>query len=174
MPALHLGVHEFPYAGVFTAMTPGMHRPGWVRPVRSKTLSKAQRAYGTGRDTGMVASILEAKYGIMQAWWDNRKQSVIIPAIEHSVKGALINIWNGQPGEVRLESAAILRLTEDFQDSLSMRKYDAWIGKPRVPTKAAEGAVSYRFKSGRNPKGERPSFVNTGLYQSSFVMWMDR
>lgn len=178
MPTLNLGVHDAAYAAIFTTMTPNLQRPGWMRRVtiHTKTLSRAQRAYGTGRTTGQIASILEARYGIMRAYYDNRKANVILPAIERSVKGALINIMNGQPGVVAMETAAMFRITEDFQEALSMKRFDSWIsrgGTYPVPTLASQGGVSMRHKSGfTKGKLSRPSFINTGFYQSSFVTWM--
>jgi hypothetical protein len=77
-----------------------------------------------------------------------------------------------------MPAEAMSHIGEAFKDSISLKKYDEWIGGNKVPTKASlptakrPGGISHRFKSGHT-KGARPSFRNTGLYQSSFAAWMD-
>jgi hypothetical protein len=46
------------------------------------------------------------------------------------------------------------------------------LGYPGVPTKASLDGVSHRFKNKRGAPG-RPSFSDTGLYEDSFVAWID-
>ena len=44
---------------------------------------------------------------------------------------------------------------------------------PGVPTLAARHGVNHRLKHPYRKRAARPSFVDTGLYQSSFKAWID-
>jgi hypothetical protein len=44
-------------------------------------------------------------------------------------------------------------------------------GAPGVPTEAALKGVNHRLKSKKGTR--RPSFVDTGLYESSFKVWSE-
>jgi hypothetical protein len=179
MTTLYLGVREMPYAAVFE---PPQQQYEWAKRalVREHSLAQAQKAYGSGgKTTGQVAGFLEARYKIMRVFYEHEKARVIIPAIMTSVKGAVINVMNGQPGTIDIAAEGMNLIGEAFKDSLTEQKYDAWIGGGKVPTKASlptktrKGGISHRFKTGVNPKGARPSFVDTGLFRSSFIAWMD-
>jgi hypothetical protein len=64
-------------------------------------------------------------------------------------------------------------IEERFKDFLSLQEMDK-LGVPGVPTEAAKKGKSSRFKRRRSKGGApRPSFIDTGLYQSSFKAWVD-
>lgn len=155
---LVLGVHDIPYAAQFRA---GSARRG---------KSKAQQGYGRNRTTGDVAEILEAKYHVMKTFTE-MAGSGIARAIEKSVTGSIINVVNGQPGPIVIEAQALSDIETAFKRSLSAKAYDGII--QGVPTQASLGGVSHRFKRPYARRPSRPSFINTGLYQSSFAAWTE-
>jgi hypothetical protein len=158
MTTLVLGVHDIAYGAQFSS--------GGSR--RSK--SRAQAAYGKGKTTGDIAQILEARYGIMRTFYEMNKTD-IASALEKSMVGSVINIVNGQPGPIKADAQAMSDIEMAFKQSLSMRAYDGVI--KGVPTKASLGGVSSRFKQPGARRPARPSFINTGLYQSSFTAWTE-
>jgi hypothetical protein len=160
MTTLVLGVHDMAYAAQFHAST----------GARKKGVSKAQAAYGKGQTTGDVAQILEARYGIMRTFFDMNRDD-IVRAVERSMVGSVINIVNGQPGPIAPEAQAMSDIETAFKQSLSNRAYDGAI--KNVPTQAAERGVSHRFKKPYARRASRPSFIDTGLYQSSFTAWTE-
>ena len=158
MTTLVLGVHDMAYGAQFSS--------GGSR--RSK--SRAQSAYGKGKTTGDIAQILEAKYHIMQTFYDMNKTD-IASALEKSMVGSIINMVNGQPAPVMADAQAMSDIETAFKQALSMRAFDGVI--PGVPTQASLGGRSSRFKRPGAKRGARPSFINTGLYQSSFTAWTE-
>jgi hypothetical protein len=170
MATLHLGVHDIAYAAAFAPPSPGKRvLPKGFRRIRTK--SKAQQAYGSGKTTGDIAEILESRYKIMRVFFDMEKAPVIIPAVVDSMKGAVVNMMMGQPGPMVPTAQAMETIKTRFKTNLSMRRYD---GKIRgVPTEAARLGVSHRFKRPYARRPERPSFIDSGLYQSSFTAWME-
>ena len=160
MMQLVLGVHDMGYAAQFHTSA------GAVK--RGK--SKAQAAYGKGKTTGDVAQILEAKYHIMRTFFDMNSKD-IATAIEKSMVGSVINMVNGQPGPIKPDAQAMSDIETAFKQALSMRAFDGVING--VPTQASLGGVSHRFKRPYAKRAARPSFINTGLYQSSFAAWTE-
>jgi hypothetical protein len=133
------------------------------------------RASGRGKTTGQVAQELEARYGIVQAFYDGEGGDAILGMIGDSVVEAMVNVIHeavekipgatvvsigkphtgnaGRPTTPRISQSQLSQIEAMFRDSLSQAKYDGLIHG--VPTKAATRA-------------SRPSFVDTGLYQRSF------
>jgi hypothetical protein len=129
--------------------------------------------------TGDVAEILEKKYGVMGAYFDNNKTK-IIKAMENSVAGALNNLMAGGPTGVSPFASAESFIDADFRQFLSSSEIEK-LGIPGVPTQAALNGISHRFKNPRYKivKGKkvrrprRPSFIDTSLYQSSMKSWFE-
>ena len=90
---LNLGIIDVPYdLSSFGAATK-KRRLG--RAKRGKAMApKTNSAPGT-RSTGDVAEILEAKYHIMEVFFEDVGADVIAGALEHSVAGAIENIAAG-------------------------------------------------------------------------------
>lgn len=124
-----------------------------------------------GKTTGDVAEILEAKYGIMQAFYD-RHQNGIAEDMAQSLEGALESILMGAPpaAVIRAAQAATGKIETRFKQFLSKREIET-MGIGGVPTEAAIKGVSHRMK--KRKKGRRPSFIDTGLYQQSMKAWVD-
>ena len=120
--------------------------------------------------TGKVAQLLEDKYHVMETFYEANRQEVADMAAE-SLLGALENLELGGP----VDADPFLDLTQDvtasFKKFLSTGQIEQ-LGIPGVPTQASLLRKSSRFKSGKAGKG-RPSFIDTGLYQASFVSWVE-
>lgn len=150
---LHFGVIDLPYANA----------PKEFR--RHPTAPKA----GT-ETTGDVATWLENKYHVMETYY-SLQGDFVADQLAESIKGALENLMMGAPPSPDPFLAGASQIEKDFKDKLSQRAFDGLI--PGLPTKAAKEGRSLRFKSGINPKGERPSLIDTGLYQASMKVWVD-
>lgn len=139
-------------------------------------LGVADMPYGgseEGTTTGEVAAILEERYQVIETFYD-RHGDAVADALRDAMAGALESRLSGAPvnnpfagGETRIE--------EMFRKYLSDREVEQparGIRPYTIPTMAAVLGVSHRFK-GKKSGGRRPSFVDTGLYQSSFRAWVD-
>jgi hypothetical protein len=161
---LHLGVIDAPY--VPPALTPS---------------GKSSKAKWPNKTTGDVADILEAKYHVMEVF-DELHHRDIVADLERSLKAATANLAVKQQlaqsgAKVRITRADIdpyrdaeQQIGKMFRDFITGREMDGLFNG--VPTKAALKRKSARFKSGVAPK-ERPSFVDTGLYEASFRAWIE-
>lgn len=127
-------------------------------------------SYGTkGQTTGDVAEILEDKYGIMQAYYDAYEQEVV-DAITKGFSDSLESLLSGAPARSDPFAGAMAKVEAGFKQALSNREFDGLTG---VPTQAALDGVSHRRKHPYAKRASRPSFIDTGLYQSSFKAWID-
>lgn len=147
---LHLGVFDIPY-----------------------------KKYNEGVSTGDVATMLEAKYGIMKAFYRIHEKQ-FQEAFTKGLQGAIENALAGQPirrGGPFLEACG--KIEERFKDFITLNEINA-AGIPGVPTKSSgqtsfrKGGISHRRKhpyAQKNPA--RPSFLDTGQFVSSFHAWVD-
>lgn len=116
--------------------------------------------------TGDVAEILEAKYKIMQTFFDLH-QDKIADFLAKDMAAQIENMLAGAPipheplGEAMGEIKALFA---KFLDDEEMN------GAEGVPTDAALKGISRRFKKLKS--GRRPSFIDTGSYQASFRAWV--
>lgn len=128
-----------------------------------------------GMTTGEVAEILEAHYGIIETFYE-RHSADIVKLLEESIAGALETRLMGGPTSGNLLAGAESGIEELFRKFLSDREIEQPARGVRpytIPTMAAVLGFSARFKGKINKAGRRPSFIDTGLYQSSFRAWMD-
>ena len=121
--------------------------------------------------TGDVAEILEAKYAIMENFADHYKKE-IATMLSDSVSGALESLLMGKVPDLDVTAEAASAIKASFSHFLESREIEGY-GIDGVPTKAALAGVSHRF---RHPyaKGHprRPSFIDTGTYESAFIVWV--
>jgi len=124
--------------------------------------------------TGKVAGILEANYGVMRTF---------VELHEDEIGDELVNQLMGM-----LESAKQGKLDEDIAERVAdihfpkiqamFRNYlDAgeWEKTSGQPTQVALDGVRHSHKRPyANGKGPRPSFIDTGLYRSSFRTWVSK
>jgi hypothetical protein len=149
MTTLHLGVKDLPYVS--------------REAVRRKKTGK----FAPSMTTGSVAEILEEEYGIMQFFY-NKYEKEIGEALLASVKDAPFEA--GAPLSLDPFGDATSEIERMFHRFLEAKEMDGAV--PGVPTKAAMKGVSKRFKKKKGPT-DRPSFIDTGLYDSSFTSWVD-
>jgi hypothetical protein len=123
-----------------------------------------------GASTGDVAEWLERKYGIMAAFYRRHGQQVA-DSMTHALAGQLENLMMGAPASSNPYAGGESKTKAAFDQFLTSGEIES-MGIPGVPTKAAQGRRSLRFKS-KKAQAARPSFVDTGLYDRSFKAWVD-
>src|SRR5580692_1119246 len=124
---------------------------------------------GETTTTGDVAEILEERYHVMQTFYQARKEK-IASFLADTMASALQDICNGQRvknpsygAEQRIEAEF-----RSFLDANEMQKLAIALTGVALSAAAARG-VNHRKKNPYAKKNkERPAFVDTGLYRSSF------
>lgn len=154
MTTLHLGVQDLPYA--YSEVRVFARR----RPARVQSTT-----------TGDVAEILESKYHLMETFYEMH-QADIARSVENALGGALENMLIGAPPPDDPFAAASGDIKTMFSEFLLTGEAER-VGIPGTPTKAAQAGVSHRFKHPYAQRAARPSFVDTGLLESSFTAWVD-
>jgi hypothetical protein len=154
---LHLGVVDLPYAGRET--------PRQVK----RRLKRGGKAPAGAKTTYDVAMILESKYHVMETFAHRYKDEMAAELVS-ALNGRMENLLMGAPLSHGPFGEAESAIKDMFSKFLENREMD---GLPGIPTKAALSGVSHRFKNKRNPNG-RPSFIDTGLYESSARAWIDQ
>jgi hypothetical protein len=171
MTTLHLGVVDIPYVDGPAAIKKLVSRIGRRR---DRTLDENTEGLGSKRGvtTGDVAGWLEDRYHIMELFFEAHHDD-ITRLLTESIAGQLENLLAGAPfNDLNPLAGGTEEIENLFRKFLSDREVEG-LGIPGVPTQAALDGVSARFKSGYNPKGRRPSFIDTGLYEASFRAWSD-
>jgi hypothetical protein len=135
-------------------------------------------ADASGKTTSDVAQILEDKYHIMEVFAEDIGLDVIQKAIEHSAQSAVETLILGvsRPGS----NSANMSLTLEAEGEIEAA-FKLWLSQqsmdytqPGVPTQAALKGVSHRLKrANAKTNSARPSFIDTGLYQSSMRAWIE-
>ena len=122
-----------------------------------------------GVTTGQVAQYLENKYGVMMAFY-LRNEAFVAAQLEDSLAGALESVLMGAPPSNDAFGKATSAIKTKFDIFLSTGEAEQ-LGIAGVPTAAALKGVQTGTKS--KTGAPRPSFVDTGLYRSSFISWLD-
>lgn len=179
MTVLHLGVVDIPYASEPQATnTPRVAKAqkptksGQPRKVRAR--KHGPHLPGTHvesgeQTTGDVATWLEAKYHVMEAYFALNAQKIGDDLAE-SRMGALENEMMGAPTVQNPYADAMEGIDQGFRDFLTTDGMAA-LGLPGVPTEAALTGVNHRLKIKKG--APRPSFIDTGNYQASFKAWTE-
>jgi hypothetical protein len=123
-----------------------------------------------GKTTVEVARILEAKYHVIEVFSEIHRDLIETTIVE-SLQDAVTNMLMGAPVSVDPYGDAMAVIGARFKTFIDMKEMEH-LGIPGVPTQAAKDGVSHRFKSKRGPKN-RPSFQDTGLFEDSFVPWVE-
>jgi hypothetical protein len=158
---LHLGVVDIPY-GASTA--PASRRGSSERPPTPP-----------GRvSTGDVAEILERRYGVLQKFIDLHGQEVadeLAAAMQERLEAVMMGGPAPAAGDAILPEGSLGAVEQIFRDMLNKRELDGQI--PGVPTAASLRGVSHRMQNPYAQRGSRPSFIDTGQYQTTFRAWVD-
>ena len=169
MTKLHLGVVDIPYVDGPTKIRRHVSR---ARSRRHDAAMEGGPSPSGGVTTGDVAGWLENRYHIMELFFETHHQE-ITALLTEAMAGQLENLLaGGSSVEINPLAGGTEEIENLFRKFLSDREVET-LGIPGVPTQAALKGVSARFKSGYNPKGRRPSFIDTGLYEASFRAWAD-
>ena len=120
-----------------------------------------------GKTTFEVAEDLEKRYGIMRNFYARHKQDVQREVVK-KLTNQLADViqFEAPMADELLLSDTVSR----FQLFLTTHEVET-LGIPGTPTLAAIEGVNSRFKT-RNDPG-RPSFVDGGLYEASFMAWVE-
>ena len=157
---MHLGVIELPYT------------PPDIGKLKVKKGSAKPKGQYKGITTGDVAEILEAEYHVMEHFYQLYEDQ-IGGEISEAIKGSLETMLMGGPDTAAQALEAAASPIEDlFKQMISNNELDA-LGYPGIPTQAAQKGVDHRKLHPYAKRLARPSFRDTGLYQSSFKVWFD-
>lgn len=159
---LHLGVIEQPYTSY-----DGGRRAANPKRRGKKAAPKTKRSARTVT-TGDVAQWLEDRYHVMEVFYES--DGGVLPLLKQSLRDALEDILMGAPVGANPFLGATSEIQARFKKFISDREME-FMGIPGVPTAAALAGVNSRMKRRHGPR--RPSFRDTGLYQASFIAWVD-
>lgn len=142
-------------------------------------------AQSGAKTTGDVAEILEAKYHVMETFYEAKKDK--IDAILTDALGDMIaDKFTGSMGGNSFIDAAeqIERLFRDFLDAGEMRhildqmsesERAYYIDSTGGFSGAGSRGVNHRKKRPYSSKNKpRPAFIDSGLYQASFRAWFSK
>lgn len=158
---LTLGVNDIPYTA--TGKIPpkvAQAKKGKANKPITNTASEEKAV-----STGDVAEWLEAKYQVMETFARMNEEN-IVKYLENSLAGSLENTMMGAPPAANPYAGAESAIEDRFKQFLSLNEIEG-AGVDGVPTTAAMKGVNHRLKSGKG--SPRPSFIDTGLYESSFA-----
>ena len=123
-----------------------------------------------GKSTGDVAEILEGKYEVMGTFYEQHGD-LVADEMAKSARNAAEALMMGAPATLDPFGAATAAIEARFRSFLVGKEMDR-LGVAGVPTAASLRGVSHRFKRPYARRASRPSFIDTGLYQSSFKAWV--
>lgn len=165
---LHLGVIDVPYVNPKEAPAKRKARLGKaiVKPKKDKGATDGAKS------TGEVAEILEAKYGLFEAFYDNNEEACV-EFLEEGISGALESMLMGAPPSLDAFGEGAAKIEDRFKEALTNREIEGY-GIDGVPTEAARKGVNHRLKHPyAKANKRRPSFIDTGLLQASAKAWVD-
>lgn len=164
---LHFGVNDIPYV---TYVAPKLRRVRVRSRRQSRQVLESSTASPSAAPTTLeVAKILEAKYHVMEVFYELHVGDIAAVIIQ-SLQSQIRSITVGLPVGPDPWGNATGKMDAMFKTFLSQREMDG-LGIPGVPTMAAQMGVNHRLKA---KKGlPRPSFIDTGTYESNFRAWFD-
>jgi hypothetical protein len=123
--------------------------------------------------TGDVASILEAKYHILEIFFESRRQK-IADLLADGMATQIDDLVSGKRPNRDPSMDAMEEIEAEFRAFLDADEISKLMPITQQIT-AAQMGHSKRFKDRYNTKGKRdarPAFVDTGLFQASFRSWV--
>jgi hypothetical protein len=169
-------------------VTPYQDKPGDA-PIPKPKITKSGRLYrATARaaarafqspwrhresgaeDTGTVAEFLEEKYGVMGFFY-KKYEAFVAAALADIYRKKLEVMLMGGPIAPSSHTTFLEKVATQFNYFIDRREMDGQV--EGVPTKASLDAKTSRFKKGRQKKGPRPSFRDTGNYEGSMRAWVE-
>jgi len=160
---IHLGVIDIPYQN-----PPSQKKIPQAK--KGKANKPVHAVKPTEQTTGDVATWLENKYGVMERFVDLHQQD-ISHALEKSLAGALESLMMGAPATLSPLGSAMSEIETLFKFTYLDKEEIVKTGAPDVPTEAALKGINHRLK--KNKGDRRPSFIDTGQYQSTMKAWTE-
>lgn len=161
MIILHLGVIDQPYTSYDAGRKAANPKR---RGKKAPPAAKKSRVVTTAQ----VAQWLEDRYQVMEVFYES--DGGVLPLLKESMDDAMENVLMGAPVDANPFLGATSEIQKRFKMFISNRTMET-MGYPGVPTQAALMGVNSRLKMRRGAR--RPSFRDTGLYQASFMAWVD-
>ena len=161
---LILGVVDIPYSASLTA-----HER---RTARWRHAKRSWQGLSGTQTTGDVAEILEARYGVMQHFWEAHGEECASDLAD-VLMGKIENALMGAPEQdASIVEGDLGRIEERFRAMLDNRELDGRV--EGVPTQAALRGVNHRLAHPyARGNSARPSFIDTGAYQNSMRAWIE-
>lgn len=157
---LHFGVSDFPY------------RYEQEQVGKSGKVLKKRKIVASSTTTAEVAQKLEEQYHLFDVFYQANEQ-FISEALSNSVLQGLEAILTGAPmGSYNPFGQAASEIEARFKEAISRQEFDYQI--EGVPTQASLDGVNHRLAhpyAKSNPR--RPSFRDTGLFESSIKVWVE-
>lgn len=127
-----------------------------------------QYDYGnTSATTFEVANILEEEYGLFTHFWEQHQDAIIQEAGTAVAYEIINHLRYGAPAGETVLLGDSIRQFNIFLEQEEM----AGLSVDGVPTLAAELGINTRLKQHQGPR--RPSFIDGGLFKSSFTAWIE-
>ncbi|WP_232355973.1 hypothetical protein [Burkholderia vietnamiensis] len=122
-----------------------------------------------GVTTGDVATFIEDEYHVMRVFLEMYEEE-IGELLANDIAGEIESLAQGKPVGRLSVDVSTGKIGELFRDFLDARE---WKQASAQTVAAADEGVSHRKKQEYAPENSaRPEFIDTGLYQSSFIAWM--
>lgn len=175
---LHLGVIEQLYDNPLS-YEKARNKAYKYGKAKAGSVEAPAMAMPMAKTTFDVAERLEERYHVMELFFKEVGIDLIAKALEHSVEVAIKNVFteslaNDEPLSPSKQgplSDAMNEIEAAFKHFLSLQFLDE-VARG-VPTTAARKGVNHRMKHPYAPRPERPSFIDTGLYETNFKAWID-
>jgi hypothetical protein len=138
------------------------------QPTKAKVVGTP---YGQGKTTAEVAADLETRYGIVEKFFELEEEN-IVEMLEESFSEDIEDVMTmKQPSRKGFSDKDTDKIEVKFRARLQREELHS---RGRVPTLAAQKGVSH-LRSDPNAKNNppRPSFIDTGMYQQSFKVWVE-
>lgn len=164
---LHLGVLDQPYSSdASPSKTRAQVRQSKRNDIRAAF--GAQEYHGT---TGDVAEIIEEKYHVLEHFWEAHGQEAA-DALAEAMSDFLDDRAAGSGRNAPTFTAAESTIQAAFVKFIDSKEMDD-LGYPGIPTAAAQRGVNHRMLHPFAKRGPRPSFRDTGLYESAMRAWFE-
>lgn len=172
---LHMGVIDLPYSDAPTPSARRRKAKAQKRPRKAPRPRKSAGVKASNMTTGDVATILEAKYGLFNAFYEHHEEE-IADEFARQMAGELENLITGAPPSLAPLQGAAGFVADKFKQAITDKEFDDY-GIPGVPTKAAIERGSGKQRSSRF-KNKKPasdaSFYDSGLFEDSATAWVER
>jgi hypothetical protein len=133
-----------------------------------------------GNTTHGVGVLLEEHYGLFSGFFNDKKDK-IVELLEEDIDNAMAMILAGRQPPKNPFGDSSSEIEHIFKNFISSQEAEKVLApgseKYPVPTGAALAGKSLRFKGKKkirqNQGARRPSFIDSGVFQSSIKVWIE-